>query len=100
SLPIRGGMMRRFGSVFVIAVLVSVAIAAPAAAVTAGDLDSSFGSGGTVTLDVNSLDDAFVAVAIQPSDQKIVAVGHTATASGDDWLIARFNPNGSPDATF
>jgi uncharacterized delta-60 repeat protein len=43
--------------------------------------------------------DRAVAVAIQP-DGKIVAAGHTGTGGGVEFMIARFNANGTPDDTF
>lgn len=91
--------MRRLALAVLSAALLPLLLASPASA-AAGDLDAGFGSSGTVTMSVGSGDDVLVAVAIQPSDQKIVAVGHTAVGSGDDWAILRYNPNGTLDATF
>src|SRR5438309_6527313 len=56
-----------------------------------GDLDPTFGVGGKV---IDGAGDAYD-VALQ-SDGKIVVVGgHLA-----DLVVARYNPNGSPDVTF
>jgi uncharacterized delta-60 repeat protein len=67
-------------------------------------LDQRFGGGtGKVTTDFfnNSLDQAN-AVAIQP-DHKIVVVGKTlyaGTGHTNDFALARYNPNGTPDINF
>jgi uncharacterized delta-60 repeat protein len=67
-----------------------------------GRLDPTFGNGGKVTTDfANSFDNAN-AVAIQ-SDGKIVVVGlmsGSAAIGGSDFAVARYNPDGSLDATF
>jgi uncharacterized delta-60 repeat protein len=59
-----------------------------------GSLDSTFGNGGLVTTDFGGSDQAN-GVALQ-SDGKIVVVGPLGGSIG----IARYNPNGSLDATF
>ena len=60
-----------------------------------GSLDTSFGSGGIVTTNFG-FDSAFGgALAIQ-TDGKIVAAGR----AGTDFLVARYNGDGSPDASF
>jgi uncharacterized delta-60 repeat protein len=69
---------------------------------TDGSLDTSFGSGGTapiVTLG-NGLDE-MKSIALQP-DGKIVVAGSTSlpTAFNFDFMVARFNANGTPDTTF
>jgi uncharacterized delta-60 repeat protein len=71
------------------------------AAAAAGDLDSSFGTGGTVTSDFGGRGDAALAVAIQP-DGKIVAVGNSSQTGvfNVDFALARYMPNGSLDPTF
>ena len=61
-----------------------------------GRLDSTFGTGGKVTVTFNSNGDYLAAVALQ-SDGKIVAAGST---SGTSFLLARFNADGSLDQTF
>ena len=91
--------MRKVTIAVVLATLLLLVLASPALA-AAGDLDPTFGSSGTVTTSVGPGDDVLVAVAIQPSDQKILAVGYTASGSGDNWLVIRYNPNGTLDATF
>lgn len=68
-----------------------------------GSLDQSFGTGGRVTTDLTpgsrNLADS---VTIQP-DGKILAVGSTSdgsTNSGGGFALARYNPDGSLDASF
>ena len=61
-----------------------------------GSLDSSFGSGGLVIADIGpGLSDRAQDIAIQP-DGKIVIVGY----SGNDQILARYLPNGTPDSSF
>jgi uncharacterized delta-60 repeat protein len=63
-----------------------------------GSLDSTFGSGGKVTTDVNGY---ALAVVIRP-DGKIVVAGRSDSSSGTDvnFALARYNVNGSLDETF
>jgi uncharacterized delta-60 repeat protein len=57
---------------------------------TNGSLDESFGNGGTITTDFSGNADQLFALAIQ-SDGKIVAVGATATSTGQaDFALARY----------
>lgn len=61
----------------------------------AGDLDQTFGTGGRVNTDfMNSFDFAF-ALAVQP-DGKIIAAGESVS----DFALARYNTDGSLDASF
>ena len=69
-----------------------------------GTLDVSFGSGGKVTTDFGLLEQGFsfaqaLSVAIQ-TDGKIVAAGYAYMGAGYDFALARYNSNGSLDATF
>jgi uncharacterized delta-60 repeat protein len=66
-----------------------------------GSLDATFGSAGKVTTDFGGDSDRAQSVALQP-DGKIVAAGTTSTpgVSGADFALARYNPDGSLDATF
>ena len=61
-----------------------------------GRLDSTFGTGGKVTVTFGAISDYLFKVAIQ-SDGKIVAAGST---SGTAFLLARFNADGSLDQGF
>ena len=63
----------------------------------AGAPDATFGTGGLAKLDFFGVDNAATAVAVQP-DGRIVAVG--SGSPNQDFLVARFNPDGTPDATF
>jgi len=68
---------------------------------TTGTLDSSFDSDGVITVDTGgTLDNAF-GVLTQP-DGKIVfgGYGDPTTLAVTEAVIARFNSDGSPDATF
>jgi uncharacterized delta-60 repeat protein len=67
-----------------------------------GDLDPAFGSGGVVMTDFNNSTDIAHAVAFQP-DGKLVVAGTTYMSndfSGEDFAIARYNADGSLDASF
>src|SRR4029450_2106701 len=67
-----------------------------------GDLDPSFGFGGVVMTDFNTSTDIAYSVALQP-DGKLVAAGITYTDndfSNQDFAIARYNVDGSLDASF
>lgn len=65
-----------------------------------GTLESTFGTGGKVTTVFSGRDDAAHGVVIQPADGKIVAAGVTKTSTGEDFALARYNPNGTLDTTF
>jgi uncharacterized delta-60 repeat protein len=72
----------------------------PAAGAAPGALDPSFGTGGKVTTAIGLNDDSGYALALQP-DGKVVAAGTAANgASGYDFALARYNPNGSLDPSF
>jgi uncharacterized delta-60 repeat protein len=64
----------------------------------AGALDQSFGMGGEVTTDFGGTD--FGARALLQTDGKIVEVGSTLSASSSRFALARYNPDGSLDASF
>src|SRR4051812_41103178 len=63
-----------------------------------GALDPSFGTAGKVSVDLGGTD-ALTDVAIQ-ADGKIVAVGSTTVGGTSDFLIVRFNSDGTQDMTF
>lgn len=68
---------------------------------SASQLDLAFGVGGTVTTDflTPAADTAHV-VAVQ-ADGKIIEAGRTfGFATGSQWALARYNPDGSLDASF
>jgi uncharacterized delta-60 repeat protein len=63
-----------------------------------GSLDTSFGTGGKVTTNLGG-NDFISRIALQP-DGKIVGVGAAQDTANPDFAVARYNPNGSLDATF
>ncbi len=62
-------------------------------------LDTSFGGTGIVVTPIGVGNDRARAVAIQ-SDGKIVAAGSAFNGTDDDFAVARYNPDGSLDASF
>jgi len=64
-----------------------------------GTLDTSFGTGGKVTTNFTSPNDAAFSVAVQ-SDGKIVAAGGTILSRGGDFALARYDSNGMLDTSF
>ena len=67
-----------------------------------GDLDPTFGTDGKVLTDFDHSTDIANAVAIQ-ADGKLVVVGTTYRDndfSGEDFAVARYNPDGALDKTF
>jgi uncharacterized delta-60 repeat protein len=85
--------MRRFPALFLVASLALVALPAQAAPAL---LDPAFGGDGIIT----AFPDGAIATAVGIDDQRrIVAVGYT-TSKNVDVAVARFRPNGSPDASF
>jgi uncharacterized delta-60 repeat protein len=71
-------------------------IATVASFAAPGDLDTTFGVGGKVTLRLNDRANAFSKIAIQ-KDEKIIAVG---TDGYGDIIVVRYNVNGTLDSTF
>jgi uncharacterized delta-60 repeat protein len=67
-----------------------------------GTPDASFGTGGQVSIDTGgSALDTMHALVVQP-DGKVIVVGHTslATVPNDNWVVFRFDVDGSPDGGF
>ena len=67
-----------------------------------GDLDPTFGTDGKVLTDFDHSTDIANAVAVQ-ADGKLVVVGTTYQDndfSGEDFAVARYNPDGTLDKTF
>lgn len=92
------GKLSSFFSALVLCVLALFTYTGTAQA-SAGDLDSSFGTGGKVTSDFgNGEDDAATSVVLQP-DGKIIVAGGTNDTSFHI-ALARYNPDGSPDTSF
>lgn len=63
-----------------------------------GSLDGSFGTGGKVRIDFGA-GEYGNAVALSP-DGKLVVAGRQQNPTGDDFLVARYNSDGSLDTTF
>ncbi len=63
-----------------------------------GSLDSSFGSGGLVTTNLGGFE-AATAVALQ-TDGKIVATGSTFSSGFQQFVLTRYNTDGSIDSSF
>lgn len=64
-----------------------------------GSLDTSFDSDGYVLTDIMAGDDRAYSVAIQ-DDGKIVVAGRAYNGADYDFVVARYNSNGSLDTTF
>jgi uncharacterized delta-60 repeat protein len=64
-----------------------------------GTLDTTFGENGLVKTDFGALVDEARDVVIQ-ANGKILAAGYTAGSFGFDFALARYNANGSLDASF
>jgi uncharacterized delta-60 repeat protein len=68
-----------------------------------GSLDTSFGTNGTVVESFTSSTEGWANEAVLQPDGKIIVVGASWQGVGNpynDWAIARYNPNGTLDATF
>jgi uncharacterized delta-60 repeat protein len=88
--------------IFTGAIVLTWLISSQVAQAAAGDLDPTFGSAGMVTTDINRSTDIAQAVAIQ-ADGKLVVVGQTYKNndfSGEDFLVTRYNTDGTLDNTF
>jgi uncharacterized delta-60 repeat protein len=85
----------------ILAVLIVSAAGLNQAKAAPGDLDTSFGSAGTVRTDFRGNFDEAKAVVIQ-RDGKIVAAGSSFSGSNtvQDFIVARYNPDGSRDDSF
>src|SRR5205823_3278527 len=64
-----------------------------------GDLDVTFGTDGKVITDFSSGIDSGKGMAIQ-ADGKILVAGYASNGTDNDFAVARYNANGSLDATF
>ena len=80
----------------------ALAFVAQHAAAAPGDLDPAFGSDGMVTSDFQRSNDIAYATALQTDGKILIAgirfIGNSAT--GGDFLIARYNPDGTLDRSF
>jgi uncharacterized delta-60 repeat protein len=64
-----------------------------------GSLDTTFGTAGIVTTDIDGKIDEAKALAIQ-SDGKIVVAGNSENVSTSEFVVLRFLANGQPDLSF
>jgi uncharacterized delta-60 repeat protein len=76
-----------------------LAMAGPAQA-KAGDLDPTFGTGGKVTTDFGTIDDAISDKMAVQADGKPVAAGYADDGPARDFALARYTPNGALDPSF
>ncbi|MDP2902349.1 MAG: cadherin-like domain-containing protein [Methylovulum sp.] len=64
-----------------------------------GSLDKTFSGDGKLTTDFGGLDEYSKSLAIQP-DGKLVVIGYTNAGGTIDFVLARYNPDGSLDSKF
>jgi uncharacterized delta-60 repeat protein len=64
-----------------------------------GSLDTSFGNSGLVTTNFGGDTNIAWAIILQP-DGKIIAAGQSNVGGNNNFALARYNPNGSLDASF
>jgi uncharacterized delta-60 repeat protein len=84
----------------VVAAVFLLALTATPSSARPGDLDASFGSGGTVARTFNDGgDNRMWSMALAP-DQKIVGAGACSVPNGFAFCIARYLPNGQLDPSF
>src|SRR5215208_8212246 len=85
-----------------LALLLSTATPTTPASAAGGDLDPTFGAGGTVTTDLGGYESAH-AVAVQP-DGKLVVAGFAGQSDAPsvfgDICVVRYTPDGSLDTGF
>jgi uncharacterized delta-60 repeat protein len=91
----------KFRNLFSVMAAVSLAawMTASSAMAAPADLDTTFGTGGKVTTNSPSSSEEGRAVVVQP-DGKIIVVGYHNASEGNNFLVARYNPNGTLDTTF
>jgi uncharacterized delta-60 repeat protein len=66
-----------------------------------GVLDPSFGTQGIVETNLGPSDAGAQGLALQPTDGKIVVVGHTSTSGGNfHFAVLRYNTDGTLDTSF
>jgi uncharacterized delta-60 repeat protein len=83
----------------IFAVLLCLFFSVQAMSAAPGDLDATFGNGGKVMTQFGELTYRGRAVLVQ-NDGKIVVAGHTYNNSTYDFAVARYNADGSLDASF
>jgi uncharacterized delta-60 repeat protein len=94
-------MNRRRGRIVVaVALCAGAAVLAGAAGAAPGDLDPSFGTGGTVTTAFPGGHASGWAVAALPNGKLVVAGDTIVPPPGNDFALARYLPDGSLDPVF
>jgi len=94
--------MKKVTSPFYKSILVAICLALmiyTVALAASGDLDTTFSGDGKIIQSFGGTEHGGTDIAVQ-ANGKVVAVGDKVTAVGRDFAIARYNPNGSLDATF
>lgn len=93
------GRTRILGVLLALTLALMLGHATPALAAP-GDLDVSFDKDGQVTTDVGIYDESAQDVAVQEDGRIVVAGDAWTSASGPDFALARYNPDGSLDTSF
>ena len=91
--------LRRLRVATLVTIVAMMLLLAGAAAGDPGDLDPTFNGTGVALLDHGAEADFGAAVVVQP-DGKIIAGGTSVDSANNDFLLARFETNGSPDLDF
>jgi len=65
-----------------------------------GSVDDNFGEGGKVRTDLSGQSDYVVGIVVEPDGRIFVSGGANFTTSTSDIAIARYNPDGSLDASY
>src|SRR3954471_5107951 len=99
-------IMRRCFSALVLATTIALALASAATAAP-GELDSSFGDGGRLTIDFGGKTGGVSDVPIQPAGEIVLAgwqfttpPPYSADTVESDFVVKRLNADGTPDTGF
>ena len=92
-------MKTRAMRVLLASVVVWCVVGVGAAVAAPGDLDATFGTGGTVTTAINSGADRAYGVAVD-SQGRVILVGSSHNGSDYDIAVVRYNADGSLDTSF
>ncbi|MFQ6103157.1 MAG: delta-60 repeat domain-containing protein [Candidatus Glassbacteria bacterium] len=91
--------MRKFSSFYTMLILAFTFVRPSPGVADPGDLDPAFGDSGIVILDLQDESDYPNSPAIT-SDGKIVVVGGHLGSTDWDFMVVRYNTDGSLDSTF
>jgi uncharacterized delta-60 repeat protein len=97
---VRGLNPWRFLCALVLVASLPQALRASSASAAAGDLDSTFGSGGVVTTNFGTDAAGANAIAYRASDGSFVAAGYDIQPNHEVFALAKYLSNGSPDPSF